>query len=143
MGLINKFTIMTSIVILLVLLLAYHMYVLHEIREGIICGMWQATDEFCEEADVDDIFIKINNTDGTYKMCMMTIIDEAVAHEETMEFNLSYTFTRPVLYCTIRLLDKSEVLPEEFNCDIYLADGYMSWTHEEKSYLRAIRLHDY
>ena len=142
MGLLNKFTIMTAIAVVLLIVLAYHMYILHEIREGIISGMWKCTDEFCEEAEVDDIFVKINNINDTYKMCMMTIIDESVAHEETLEFNLSYSFTRPVLYATIHLLDKSKVLPDNMDCEIYLADGYMSWTHEEQSYLRAVRLHD-
>ena len=129
------------IVIILVIIIIYLSHTYYSIQESMIAGMWEAPDNFCDEAGIDHMYVKIGDKeDGYYKTCIIMIENNKVILDETIGINFNILLPKKVINTTITMDKDIELMPASMYCTIDLNNGVMVWKDDDKEYGRFHRI---
>lgn len=107
---------------------------------AMFAGMWEATDAFCRESDVDNIFVQIGDKEcGEYKTCLIMIKDGQIVLDKTFGIDTSIYVPGNRYTMGIELSDDIEIMPQKMTCDIDMTAGTMNWHHDDKLYGSFVR----
>ena len=126
----NKYVI--GFVVLLVILLIYHIWLYNKWYSSIVSGMWEATESFCTESELDGMHLMIgDSSSGKYKSCLIMTADNTIVLDETFDITFGWSLPATTHKMSIYLDIDSELIPEKLTCDVDFTKGIMTWYEEE------------
>ena len=125
------------IIIILLVVIFYFIYIHYSFQESMISGMWEASEEFCDSAGIDNMYLRIGDKDnGDYKICIIMIEDNKVVKDETLNMSLGFTYPTKKINTVVTLHKDLGIMPTSMECVIDMNNGVMVWKDENTEYGR-------
>lgn len=116
------------LIAVLIIILIYYIYLYEQWYSSSICGMWEATEEFCTKSELEGMHLMIGEPSrGKHKSCIIMTSDNQVALDETFDLRFSWSLPSVTHGLTIWLDLESDLIPNKLECDIDFASGKMVW----------------
>lgn len=164
----NNQYIIASIVLVVILIIMYNAYTIKSAADNLLEGMWVASEEFCNESEIDGMFIYIGPPDSSKwerKAYLIMHADNAVITNKKLLINYSngsiFDYFNPLIsgldfYGSISIKEDkdddeldgiseageiplSEIMPSDMEVELDMTTGKMIWAADDTIYARLFK----